>query len=1815
MKIKSLFDRFNAGLLAWVILLSANSLLLGQTYTLTNTVNTAWGISNNWSPNGIPNAVNAVVAFTNVSSTTNTSQNIMAAGNFPYIFGTLVCAATSGTQTIGADTANDQLMAAVTSGTPVINVTNNGVVLFFYSVLSGTQGFNKTGPGTLTFRYNTLTQPYTGNVIISGGVLGLNVDANLGHASNGIIFSNNSTLLFNPTTLAPLTLAPSRTITLACAAANFDVAGTNWLAIPGIINEIIPGAGGLQKTGSGTLSLSGVNTFGGGTTISGGVLNCQTNHALGKGSAVINSGGELACDANIILTNALTLAGGVIGFNGNSGAFSGPVTLTGDSTVALRAFSNGNAASGVISNAINATTNALTVSGGGTLTLASGFASSTINMLRLTNSTATLASGTLNINTGGTPGNTTVTGGSGFNNFGGSTFTVNGGTLALAGNYFIPAGNSGGGNNVFTLQNGNVVNNGGEVLLAYAANGTLNINGGTFNNQSQSIRVQQGATGVVNLNGGVLALNQFNNSGGTGGTVNFSGGTLRANVNGASLLQSDNSYVVKTGGAIIDSQGYSVSADVPLVSGSSPDGGLRKNGPGTLALTATNSYNGPTTISAGTLSLGANALISGTSGLLMDSSSTLLFALNAPSGPTNIVVNGNVTLAGQINMSDLGIVANSTYPVIHYSGNLTNNSVTVASASPWAFTIDTSMPHVVRLLVGQKYSLLEVTNSNFAITTTTTNVGGILHGTPALPLWYEVRDQANRLWDYGATPSVSPWSITVRHLRAGTNTVTVFAKDSFGNVQSNRVQLTLTLGANPGVRPRPQPAEIWWGGTCHDNIYDGNGAIVGTYSRLSQLLQTNGWDFVKRYQDGFFLHGYVWVNAAAQMTNWQQVGASISAQLAPFNGKYWLEDGFQAQATNMNYGNSTAAGQVSHADTLLGVGFALSEITEDFNPKWGDFSTWHPDWPTNNIRVLVTGNLSQTNLGYPYASGQWRDYANGFHAARPGIKYGWTWTPVGFRWLNGAALGTDYGLFTINRNGTNYNFNWDFYDYMNDAVAVQNQAGVPFAFTSDCPWDYYGKNPGNPGGWSLAQQLANRMKIRNYEAWLQNQNLRHTMICNYSQMNSADTNASDLTYESGSLSTLYLHQQEGGRASRYSFETWYQGPYTVLPETKAGSYTHLALSAIKYLKGIADTNGNLEQLNFTPLATNGTVLQLQLQNNGDVQCLPALAGQVGTVAGVTTRYFTTNGAELTATILTAEGLCYTNMLQPGAKANLFTVTLASNLSVATNDNATLEAFWNPQDPLGVVRDRKNFATSLNPLGLWQEADLGSVGLAGGSALSGTNFTLLGSGADIWGTADAFHFVYQTNSGDGTMTARVTSQTVADPWSKAGVMVRENSSAGAREAFVCVTPGNGVSFQNRPSTGGLTYSTGISGFAAPYSVRLTRSGTTFTAYCSSNGVNWVSVGSSNLTSFASSAMWGLAVTARNNAQASAATFDNVTVPIPPLANMPPTLNAISNTSLIAGVNLAVTNAASNPDVPAQRLLFSLLSAPGTATINPATGLIAWRPTVAESGTSNLFNVVVTEDGWQTNLPAVADAYVRDGSFTNSNFGGSNTLAARLSSVGNTYESYLRFNLPALPGGFREARLVLTPTVVSFPGTHAVAYVTNDTWSESVITWSNRPSSGAALATWLPVLGQSTWTDVSSAAQKTITGDGLLSVRVYAATEGAVGTVNYPARESGATNQPWLAVISTNLTSKSATNSIWVTVNAPAQPLIQSAGWNGGQFQLSITGEAGPDYLVQGTTNLAAAWQTLFTTNSPALPFQWTDTNTTRAQFFYRVQLGP
>jgi len=86
--------------------------------------------------------------------------------------------------------------------------------------------------------------------------------------------------------------------------------------------------------------------------------------------------------------------------------------------------------------------------------------------------------------------------------------------------------------------------------------------------------------------------------------------------------------------------------------------------------------------------------------------------------------------------------------------------------------------------------------------------------------------------------------------------------------------------------------------------------------------------------------------------------------------------------------------------------------------------------------------------------------------------------------------------------------------------------------------------------------------------------------------------------------------------------------------------------------------------------------------------------------------------------------------------------------------------------------------------------------------------------------------------------------------------------------------------------------------------------------------------------------------------------------------------------------------------------------------------------------------------------------------------------------------------------------------------------------------------------------------------------------------------------------------------SASQSFLVVVNPLTRPHISASGVAiGGKFGFTINGETGPDYAVQTSTNLTD-WQTVFSVNSPATPYQWTDTDeTTNACLFYRVVVGP
>jgi hypothetical protein len=83
------------------------------------------------------------------------------------------------------------------------------------------------------------------------------------------------------------------------------------------------------------------------------------------------------------------------------------------------------------------------------------------------------------------------------------------------------------------------------------------------------------------------------------------------------------------------------------------------------------------------------------------------------------------------------------------------------------------------------------------------------------------------------------------------------------------------------------------------------------------------------------------------------------------------------------------------------------------------------------------------------------------------------------------------------------------------------------------------------------------------------------------------------------------------------------------------------------------------------------------------------------------------------------------------------------------------------------------------------------------------------------------------------------------------------------------------------------------------------------------------------------------------------------PVP--TNQPPVLAAIPNQSILAGRTLLVTNLASDPNIPPLPLTFSLLTAPTNAAINSSSGLFTWRPTIAQSPSTQTVAVVVADNG--------------------------------------------------------------------------------------------------------------------------------------------------------------------------------------------------------------------------------------------------------------
>jgi RHS repeat-associated protein len=210
---------------------------------------------------------------------------------------------------------------------------------------------------------------------------------------------------------------------------------------------------------------------------------------------------------------------------------------------------------------------------------------------------------------------------------------------------------------------------------------------------------------------------------------------------------------------------------------------------------------------------------------------------------------------------------------------------------------------------------------------------------------------------------------------------------------------------------------------------------------------------------------------------------------------------------------------------------------------------------------------------------------------------------------------------------------------------------------------------------------------------------------------------------------------------------------------------------------------------------------------------------------------------------------------------------------------------------------------------WLDQDVGPVSIAGSASYASGVFTVQASGTGIQGTADGMHFVYQPLSGDGSIVARIASS--QGSYTQAGVMIRETLNPGSTNGYVfhysCC-----MYFYYRTSTGANTASNGNASATVPYWVKLVRTGNTFTAYISPDGVNWTQRDSAQTITMAQNVYVGFAVSSQVNSSLATATFDNATVTIgttPFVTGASPVLGGIGSSVTISGSNFGATQGTS------------------------------------------------------------------------------------------------------------------------------------------------------------------------------------------------------------------------------------------------------------------------------------------------------------------
>jgi autotransporter-associated beta strand protein len=571
--------------------------------------NNRWSRGNNWNPNLANNwtATNTTkVAFGTGTQTTvdleaNRTINAMRfdAGSASFNIGNgLNYTLTFDGPNIGSVAFIQQASSnnqSITVGT--VNLAKNTVVdmigsgnLTISSALTGSANLVKENTGgTLILSGNSTA--YAGNIFVNAGTLQINSANALGNTTGTTTVADGATL------------ALSGAIT---SAENISVAGAG-----------VGGLGALQGV-SGTSALSGTVTLAGATTVGATTGNTLSLAAIGGTGQNLTTTGA----GNVNLTGAITTGSGglTVGSTGTVTMSGAANTYTGTTTVNSGTLALAKTA-GVTALAGNLTVNAgtvrldnsnqiadtATVTLNNSATLNLNDRSETIGQLNSTSATTTVALGT-----------------------GAGTLTLNGPNNTNS-NY---AGKITGGASSSLTVSGT-----GKVYLSgdgSGFSGTTNVTSGTLNVSGSNTVLGSGAVSVssggnLQVQGGINLANAvtINGTGTTqnGAIQNFAGNNTLSGpitVASAARINSDAGTLALAGNISLAANtltigGASTTTQAGVISGT---GGLTKDGAGTLVLNGANTYTGATTISAGTLQLGANDRIANTSAVTVATGAT-----------------------------------------------------------------------------------------------------------------------------------------------------------------------------------------------------------------------------------------------------------------------------------------------------------------------------------------------------------------------------------------------------------------------------------------------------------------------------------------------------------------------------------------------------------------------------------------------------------------------------------------------------------------------------------------------------------------------------------------------------------------------------------------------------------------------------------------------------------------------------------------------------------------------------------------------------------------------------------------------------------------------------------------------------------------------------------------------------------------------------------------------------------------------------------------------------------------------------------------